>query len=166
VLQLSSVLAEEVPATPDLVSAVEYYMHIPASANDVNSPAAAAIRARGIESAGADISDLLDRYDKALADSTETLPAFPADHEIGTPSQGGGVRILLTEYLITRMVEMLVHTDDLAVSVGVEFPEFPAPTRDAVIATLACISARRNSTTDVLRALARAERPIVRSSAF
>lgn len=166
VLNLSAILDEPVPEDSPLFSAVDYYALMPAADADHDSPAARAIRVRGVESAGRDIADLLDRFDKALAASTEVLPVLPVDHQIGTPAQGGGVRMLLSEYLITRMIELLVHTDDLAVSVGIDYPEFPRDATDDVVATLACISLRRNKPTDLLRALAREERPIERITIF
>ena len=166
VLNLSSVLAEPVPLGSPRHSAVDYYCQMPREDASLDSPAASAIRARGVESAGSDIGDLLGRYDLALSTSKQTLPTLPAEHEIGTPSQGGGVRMLLSEYLITRMIELLVHTDDLAVSVGGKYPEFPSDATDDVVATLARISVRRNTTTDLLRVLARAERPIERVTIF
>ena len=166
VLNLSSVLAEPVPLGSPRHSAVDYYCQMPASDAEHDSPAARAIRARGVESAGTDLSDLLDRYDKALALAIDTLPSLPVECEIGTPAQGGGVRMLLRQYLITRMIEMLVHTDDLAVSVGANYPEFPSDATDDVVSTLACISARRNTPTDLLRVLTRAERPIERVTIF
>ncbi len=166
VLNLAGVLAEPVPEHADLHSAVDYYAMMPAADADLESPAARAIRERGVESAGRDIADLLARYDRALEASAALLPSLPANHEIGTPAQGGGVRMLLAEYLKTRMVEMLVHADDLAVSVGVRYPEFPPEATDEVLATLARISARRNKPTDLLRALTRVERPIERITIF
>ena len=166
VLNLASVLEEPVPWDSPLYSAVDYYAQMPAGDADLDSPAARAIRLRGVESAGADIADLLERYDKALAVSSEQLPPLPADHEIGTPTQGGGVRMLLSEYLITRMIEMLVHADDLAVSIGRSYPDFTNDATNTVVATLACISLRRNKPTDLLRALARQERPIDRITVF
>ncbi|MDO8731023.1 MAG: maleylpyruvate isomerase N-terminal domain-containing protein [Actinomycetota bacterium] len=162
VLNIPTILAAKVPSELPLKSAVEYYSAMPASAQEINSQVAIDIRKRGVESAGTGAKDLLKRYDSALSELSTTLPELAEDHEVIAL----GARMLLTEYLITRMVEMVVHADDLAVSIGKVSPKFPMTASDTVVATLACISARRNSLTDVIRALAREERPIQRLSAF
>ncbi|MGL5911240.1 MAG: maleylpyruvate isomerase N-terminal domain-containing protein, partial [Phycicoccus sp.] len=52
----------------------------------------------------------------------------------------------------------LVHSDDLAASIGVEPPEFPRECADAVLALLASVAARRHGVTAVLRTLSRPQR--------
>lgn len=162
VLNMPAILAAEVPGDRPLASAVEYYFAMSVSDLQRESTMAIEIRDRGVASAGTGPEDLLGRFDSALTELQQTLPTLAADHEI----VGLGTRMLLTEYLVTRMVEMLVHADDLAVSIGKGSPTFPIAVSDSVIATLACISARRNSPIDVIRALAREERPIQHLSAF
>ncbi|MDP2288838.1 MAG: maleylpyruvate isomerase N-terminal domain-containing protein [Actinomycetota bacterium] len=162
VLNLSTILRAEVPAEKELTSAVNYYAEMPVADLQLASTMATEIRQRGIDAAGSGIADLLQRYDSALTELHQTLPSLDAQQEVVAL----GVRMLLTEYLVTRMVEMLVHADDLATSIGTESPKFPIDAVDAVVATLACISARRNNPTDILRALARAERPIQQITAF
>jgi hypothetical protein len=64
----------------------------------------------------------------------------------------------LVAFVGTRIVELVVHTDDLAVSVGVEPPE---PSEGAAsVALAAMLAAARSNSGDlaVLRALARRER--------
>jgi len=166
VLQLPSVLAESVSQESVPVTAVEYFSQMPASSNALDSPAATAIRQRGVQTAGTGVDDLLARFDDVFQGLDAQLPELPLGHEISTPAQAGGVRMLLSQYLITRLVEMVVHADDLAVSVGVVAPDFPVSASDTVLSTLACIASRRNSPIDVMRVLARAERPIQRVTAF
>ncbi|MGL5818135.1 MAG: maleylpyruvate isomerase N-terminal domain-containing protein [Phycicoccus sp.] len=62
------------------------------------------------------------------------------------------------DFVLTRAMEVLVHSDDLAASVGVEPPEFPRESADAVLALLASIAATRHGVTAVLRALSRPQR--------
>lgn len=64
----------------------------------------------------------------------------------------------VAEYLTTRLVELVVHADDLAVSVGVDDP---APSEDAcraVAGVLAQTAALRDGGLDAVRALAPRER--------
>ncbi|MCP2336256.1 maleylpyruvate isomerase N-terminal domain-containing protein [Actinomadura rupiterrae] len=64
----------------------------------------------------------------------------------------------LDDLLVTRMMEMVVHADDLAVSAGVPTPEFPPRVVGPVVDLLARLSVRRHGATAVIRALTRAER--------
>jgi Mycothiol maleylpyruvate isomerase N-terminal domain len=70
----------------------------------------------------------------------------------------GAFDMTLDGFLITRMVELLVHTDDLAASVGVATPELPHDAVDAVVSCLTDVARRRHGDLAVLRALARHER--------
>src|SRR5690606_26937485 len=55
-------------------------------------------------------------------------------------------------------LETVVHSDDLAVSVGAEPPDLPGAVTEPVVDLLVRLSLRRHGTTNVLRALSRAER--------
>jgi hypothetical protein len=55
-------------------------------------------------------------------------------------------------------MELTVHMDDLAVSVGLATPELPDAVFDPVLMLLARLAVRRHGQAAVLRALARAER--------
>jgi hypothetical protein len=61
-------------------------------------------------------------------------------------------------FLHTRALELLVHSDDLATSVGVAVPEVPVEAARSVIDTLVTLSLRKHGVTPVLRALSRRER--------
>jgi hypothetical protein len=66
--------------------------------------------------------------------------------------------MMLDEYLRTRVVELVVHADDLAASIGVELvPPQPATCRVA-IDVLVDAARIRHGDMAVLRALARRER--------
>ncbi|WP_230205174.1 hypothetical protein [Parafrankia elaeagni] len=64
----------------------------------------------------------------------------------------------LDDFLATRILEIAVHSDDLAVSVDVPTPALPVPATDAVLALLTRLAAHRHGPTAVLRAFSRAER--------
>jgi hypothetical protein len=100
----------------------------------------------------------------ALADrSAEALAAVrrqPADGSardvVPIPWQGWSLR--RDDFLLTRMLEIVVHTDDLALSLGVRVPEFPAevfvPVRDLLVG----LSVDRHGQSAVISALSRSER--------
>jgi hypothetical protein len=70
------------------------------------------------------------------------------------------------DFLVTRVMEIVVHSDDLAVSVDVAPPAFPEPVLGPVLALLVGISLRRHGQAAVVRALSRSERATQSISAF
>ena len=74
--------------------------------------------------------------------------------------------LLLDDFLVCRLLEIVVHADDLAVSIGHPTPAFEDEVRDPVLALLAALSVRRHGQESVLRALSRAERAGGAISAF
>jgi hypothetical protein len=74
--------------------------------------------------------------------------------------------LLLDDLLVTRMMELAVHSDDLAVSVGIATPALPERAVDTVIELLSRLAVRRHGPTAVLRALSRAERAPATVAAF
>lgn len=97
---------------------------------------------------------LVEEIDSALQELRAALPAEPADREVAF----SGRTLLVDDFLITRMMEMAVHSDDLATSVGIATPELPSEVYDPVLALLSQLAVRRHGQTAVLRALSRAER--------
>ena len=69
-----------------------------------------------------------------------------------------GRAMRLGDLLTTRLLELLIHTDDLAVSVGLDTPQATDSGYEAVIGLLARLSVGRHGPIPVLRALSRAER--------
>ncbi|WP_241999480.1 maleylpyruvate isomerase N-terminal domain-containing protein [Streptomyces klenkii] len=104
-----------------------------------------------------------------LAAALEELPALlrpaDADRPVRIPLWGPW-SLRLDDLLVTRMMELAVHNDDLAVSVGTSAPELPERAADTVVALLARLARRRHGSTAVLRALARAERAPASIAAF
>lgn len=64
----------------------------------------------------------------------------------------------LDDFLVTRMMEIAVHSDDLAVSVEVPTPDLPDAVIQPVLHLLVRVSTRRHGQPAVLRALSRSER--------
>jgi len=70
------------------------------------------------------------------------------------------------DFLLTRTMEVLVHSDDLAASIGVDTPLFPDEAASAVLGLLASVAAERHGQAPVLRALSRPQRAPGPVSAF
>ena len=163
VFTVEGYLDAAVPAGVPAVDAVTYFeMGLGAAPSDPGSALNRSIRARGEQDAGAGPTDLADRYDAARARLAGRLSALPADR----PVAAGRFVLPLGDYLVTRLVELLVHADDLAVSLDVDGPEFADTATDLVVATLAQLSVRRHGGPAVLRALARRERSTGPIAAF
>ena len=70
------------------------------------------------------------------------------------------------DFLVVRLMEMVVHADDLACSVGIPPPELDPEALEPVLALLAALAARRHGHNVVLRTLSREERAAGPVSAF
>ena len=70
------------------------------------------------------------------------------------------------DFLVTRMMEIVVHSDDLAVSLGVEPPELPGAVLEPVLSLLVGVATLRHGQAAVVRALSRAERAPASIAAF
>jgi hypothetical protein len=70
----------------------------------------------------------------------------------------GHIDMALDGFLVTRLVELLAHTDDLAASVHVPTPDLPRAAVDLVVSCLTDVARRRHGDLAVLRTLARRER--------
>lgn len=70
------------------------------------------------------------------------------------------------DFLVVRLMEIVVHADDLACSVDAMAPPFDAAVLEPVLALLAALALKRRGQDAVLRALSRNERATSSISAF
>ncbi len=70
------------------------------------------------------------------------------------------------DFLVVRMMELVVHADDLAASVGQPPPDFDDDIGHPVLALLAVLSAQQHGPVRAVRALSRAERSDTSIAAF
>jgi hypothetical protein len=70
----------------------------------------------------------------------------------------GSFDMTLDGFLVTRLVELLAHIDDLAASAGVPTPDLPPAAVSLVVTCLTDVARRRHGDIAVLRTLARRER--------
>jgi len=99
-------------------------------------------------------------------DAVEQLPAVLAGPELAVYIPWQGWSLSREDWLVTRLMETVVHTDDLAASIGVPTPGFPASAIQPVLGLLAALAVRRHGQAAVIRTLARAERAPGSVSAF
>ncbi|WKX71158.1 maleylpyruvate isomerase N-terminal domain-containing protein [Streptomyces sp. XD-27] len=116
----------------------------------------AGIRAKSEGIAAEGPRSLLKRARAALAEQQTELPGLSGGRTVFLPQKG--FALTFDDFLVTRLLELAVHIDDLAVSVGLPPQELPDAAFDPVLVLLARLAARRHGQAALLRALARVER--------
>lgn len=123
--------------------------------SDVTTPQNVAIRQRGAEEAAGGYDALVTEFERLRVAVLEAMRDQPSSRRM---TVFGGQVLLLDDYLITRIVEAVVHADDLAVSCGLGTPTLPDDAYEYAIRTLVDIGRARHGDLAVVRALARRER--------
>ena len=142
-------------ATREPVDAAGYLVEALADHDPVTSDLHTRVRQRGAEAAADGPQALVDQVHEARLEVFRRLPGLAPDHRVGV---FGGTPMRLDDYLETRLVELVVHLDDLAVSVGGDVERVPAAAFEVVATVLARVAARRVGGLATVRALARRER--------
>ncbi|MBN6057194.1 maleylpyruvate isomerase N-terminal domain-containing protein [Nonomuraea sp. RK-328] len=162
-VRVDGLLAAEATPGVEPIGLLEHYARSPWVEAGLDHEINVGIRRAGEESAAAGPAALASTTAELLDRQRATLPDEPADRVLDLPS---GWSLLLDDFLMTRMIELVVHSDDLAASVGVETPALPARVVDPVVDLLARLAVHRHGATAVIRTLSRAERAPATISAF
>ena len=136
------------------VTADAYYVAVQLT-RDIDDELNTSIRERSIEAAIEGHAAVVAEVDRSLASVTDALADEPSNRNVMVIFD---IVMTLDEYLVTRLVELATHIDDLAFSVGRATPVLSEVTRDCVLGALFMIARRRHGDVEVLRALTRAER--------
>jgi hypothetical protein len=136
------------------IGAAEYYAAA-VDATDLQSELHVAIRARGEAEAEDGHAPLVEKLDALTVRLERRLATEPAGRRLRVFKD---LVLTLDDYLVTRLIEQIVHCDDLAVSVGVETPEPPPRAAELAIDALVGVARFRHGDLAVLRALTRRER--------
>ena len=142
-------LDAEVPEGAQPIEGPAYYVTVMDGLDD------AQVRMRGEEAAPDGAAGLLKRYEGILADLPGRLEDEPEDRLV---TVFGGLVMRLDDYLETRICEILVHADDLAISLDMESPEFPQLAWDLAFDHLLGVARMRHGDNAVLMSLTRRER--------
>jgi hypothetical protein len=171
---LAAHLARQVHRVPEVlalpvpderpVTLIEHYTRSPWVTAGVDDEPNVATRDRAAQEAAAGQDEVLRHAREALAVARRALPDEPADRVVRVPWTGWS--LTLDDYLRSRLVEIVVHGDDLACSVGVEPPDWPDEVAAPVLGVLTTLAVRRHGLPAVLRTLSRAERAPGNVSAF
>jgi hypothetical protein len=151
------------PAGDDPIAVWEHYQRAAWVTGGPDDEANLGIR-RGSEEQAADGPEAMRALIESLAPDLREVLGADRDGSVHIPWQGWS----LTEhdFLQTRLMEIVVHSDDLAASVGLETPEFPADVVAPVLDLLAGLAVRRHGTTALVRTLTRPQRAPDSISAF
>lgn len=149
-------LVLDAPIVDERVSLPEHFARSTWTDGDIDSEVNTYIRRTAGQDALAGAAALTEAAGTALAELHRRLPAEPAERVIQLP--WGPWALLLDDFLVTRMLELAVHCDDLAASIGVSTPALPPDGLDTVIGVLSRMAARRHGRTALIRSLSRAER--------
>jgi uncharacterized protein (TIGR03083 family) len=163
ILALPRVLSAPGPTEPT-VPLLGHYERVRWIDADLDDEVNVRIRRGGEEVAADGPAALVARVDAAVEELTDRL-ASAAERPVRLPIWGSW-SLMLDDLLITRMMEIAVHADDLAVSVGVPTPTLPEGAADRVLDLLLRLAVRRHGPVAVLRALSRSERAPAGIAAF
>ena len=154
VLQVEWYLDGSLDCEAALVDAVGYYADLTGT-TDPSSALNTGVRARSAQTAAQGRDALVAGLTAARERLRARLPLEPDDRRMTVRHQGH--TLLLDEYLRTRCVELAVHTEDLALSVGSDV-RAPEETVATAVDVLVGAARRRHGDTAVMHALARRER--------
>ncbi len=163
VVAVPRVLGQPVPAEQP-VSLLAHYARVRWVDAGLDDEVNAEIRRGGDGEAAGGAAALAARIGVAVDALRTALPAEPADRLVH-PSWVSW-SLSLDDFLITRMMEIAVHSDDLAQSVGVATPVLPSAVLDPVLDLLTRLAVRKHGPTALLRALSRSERAPATIAAF
>lgn len=138
------------------ISLLEHYDRVQWIGADHDDEANVRVRRTSGQEAADGPAALAARAAAAAAALRSELAAEPVDRVVFVP--WGPWSLALDDLLSTRLMEIAVHRDDLACSIGGPLEELPAAATDAAVVLLARLAVRRHGQAAVLRALSRAER--------
>jgi hypothetical protein len=135
------------------MDAVQYFAELQ-NTDDLDSTMNVTVRRRAEETAAAGWASLLDNVRGTLGRLQTRLSQERQDRRI----EAWGRVLLLDEYLRSRLIELSIHADDLALSVDVPTPDLGEDAVATAVGTLFDVAIARHGRFAVLRALTRRER--------
>lgn len=170
---LAAHLASEAPTAVRLLAAPpgedpipieEHYVRVAWVGATLHDDVNVGIRADGDAGAAGGPEAVVARLADARAALPDLLSTVPADRAVLIPWQGWSLR--RDDFLITRMMEIVVHAEDVAASVGTITPDLPSEVLVPVLRLLSGLAVRRHGQAAVVAAFTRSERAPRYISAF
>jgi hypothetical protein len=154
------------PSEQAPISLAEHYRRAAWVRSDLDEEANAGIRDGANLEAESGREALAERVADGLAGLPAALAAAAEERPDSRLIPWQGWALTAHDLMVTRLMELVVHSDDLAASIDVETPQFPDDVVAAVLALLTGVAVERHGQTAVVRALARPQRAPDRVSAF
>ncbi len=149
------------------VPLLEHYGRVAWVTAGLDDPSNVTIREGAERSAGTGHGSLFAAVQDALADlQTAFSTSLPAGLPPAVRMPWWDWSLSFEDYLVTRVMEIVVHSDDLAVSLDIEPPRLPETVLGPVLALLVGVSLQRHGQAALVRALSRSERAPGSISAF
>ena len=165
VLLVREALTDERARTDEApVPLLEHYTRSAWVEADLDDDVNVSIREGAESSASTGHQEMLASVRTALEDVARLLAEEVEPAVVRLPWWGWALSF--EDFLVTRMMEITVHSDDLAVSLGVEPPALPASVLEPVLSLLVGVAVLRHGQPAVVRALSRAERAPASIAAF
>lgn len=150
------------PAHVQTVSLMDYYARVDWLGAPVEAEENTSIRDDFNELAAPGASDSLAILERSRSELPTAISA--AGPTTYVPWQDCALN--RDDFLVCRLLEIVVHTDDLSVSLDLSTPRFDPEVLDPVLGLMAALSQRRHGQDSVVRSLARSERATGSISAF
>ncbi|CAM5779660.1 maleylpyruvate isomerase N-terminal domain-containing protein [Cellulomonas persica] len=144
------------------ITVSEHYAQALWIQQDLEGPANRGVRERGEEQAAAGPRAAATAAQDALARLDAVLTTAPP--VVVVPWTGAALAI--EDFVATRLLEIVVHSDDLAASLGVPVPQFPHEVLSPVLTLLTDTALRRHGQDALVRTLSRPQRAPISISAF
>ncbi|MEV0714892.1 maleylpyruvate isomerase N-terminal domain-containing protein [Asanoa sp. NPDC050611] len=143
---------------------LDYYARVSWMTSDHDSAAHVRIRQGSERAAAAGAVALAGRARAATDRLPAVFAATPAERLVQLPTWRWS--LTFDDFLLSRLVELAVHIDDVAVSVGRPTPPLPQEVTGPVLDLLTRLAVDRHGPVGVQRALTRAERAPVTIAVF
>ncbi len=146
------------------ISLLEHYRRAAWANTDLDDEVNTSIRDTDNERASSGPAELSGHATEQLVGLAAALASVEDDDAVLLDWQGWSLSV--EDFTVTRLMEMLVHGDDLAASVGLETPDFPEEAARRVLSLLTEVAVDRHGQTALVRTLSRPQRAPESVSAF
>ncbi|WP_020579928.1 maleylpyruvate isomerase N-terminal domain-containing protein [Actinopolymorpha alba] len=150
------VVPQAAPSAGPAISLPENYARSSWVGQDLSHEVNVMVRRGGEEIATEGAAALVKRAEDSLTQARARIA--DASEDLIVRPRWSGWDLTFDDFLTTRLMELVVHSDDLAVSVGVLTPSLPESAVSRVVSLLTDLAVSRHGATAVIRALSRAER--------
>ncbi|MCL3817920.1 maleylpyruvate isomerase N-terminal domain-containing protein [Aeromicrobium wangtongii] len=152
------------PAREAPISLLDHYARAAWVSAEPHDEANTSIRDEGNSAAHAGPETVLSEIEPLIRQLPAALGATRAPDTVLIPWQGWSLNT--DDFLVTRAMELVVHSDDLAASIDAEPVVFPAGVAEHIVQLLAGVALRRRGQSALVRALSRPQRAPATISAF